>query len=328
MATPHDSLFRDTFGKTEHAVPLLRALLPSVLSNAIDWHSLQPFPEPQVDERQDTQQSDLLFTLRIAGRPALLYLLCEHKARPDRWTALQVVGYVVGIWKDLARRRPRPRHLPPVLPVVVSFGRRRWRASTDIHSLLDLRDLPAEVRTMLLAAMPQFAFAPHDFAARSTAEVRAMGLSLLGLWTVAAQQFVAPVGHDEDAAVRALVEWADVVRQLLTAPTGHEAAAALSSYILTTTRLSPKRLGWVFAQHIGDPSMKKFESTYDQITRAGKAEGKAEARVELLLRLITKRFGPPSPDTAARVHGAVPADLDRWTDRILDATTLDELFDG
>lgn len=149
---------------------------------------------------------------------------------------------------------------------------------------------------------------------------------------------VAPVGHDDDAAVRAIVEWADVVRLLLTAPTGQDAAAALSSYILKTTRLSPKRLRWVFAQHIGEPSMKKFESTYDRITREsraegksegkaeGKSEGKAEARIELLLRLITRRLGTPSADTVARVRAATLADLDRWTDRILDAHGLDDLF--
>lgn len=80
--------------------------------------------------------------------------------------------------------------------------------------------------------------------------------------------------------------------------------------------------------------MKKFESTYDQINREskaagkteGRAEGKAEARVELLLRLITRRFGMPTDTTTTRVRSASPADLDRWTDRILDAATLADLF--
>ena len=329
MVGPHDSLFRDTFGKPEHAGPLLRALLPPALATAIEWDSLEPAPTPQVDAGLQSQQQDLLFTVRLGGRPALLYVLFEHKARPDRWTVLQVLAYVVGLWREQRRRRPAPRRLPPIVPVVVSFGRRRWRTATDLTALLDLEVVPTEVRSAALDALPQFRIAPRDFAAMTPADVRAMGLSLLGLWTVAAQQFVAPVGHDDDAAVKAIAEWADVARQLLLAPTGQQAFATLSSYLLQTTRLG-RRLGVVFEQHIGAKAMKKFESSYDRITREsraeGRAEGKAEGRAEMILWLLGKRFGTVPAADAQRVRGGTERDLDRWADRILDAKTLDELF--
>ena len=334
MGTPHDSLFRDTFGKAEHAAALLRALLPPVLASAIDWNSLQPEPEPQIDERLQNQQTDQLFKMRVGGRPAFLYVVFEHTVRPSRWTALRVLSYVVGIWKDLRRRQPQPRLLPPIVPVVVSLGRRRWRASTDLVSLLDIDGLSAAQRTALLTAMPQFRLTPHDFAAKTPSEVRAMGLSLLGLCTIAAQQFVAPVGHDDDAVVRAIVDWADVARQVVVAPNGQEAFAAISSYILKVTKLGRRRLSIVFDQHIGGPSMKKFESTYDRITREsraeGKAEGKAEGRAEgaaaLLQQLLRRRFGAIPKATAARLAKASSADINRWAERVLDAATLADVF--
>jgi len=338
VATPHDSLFRDTFAQPEHAAPLLRALLPAPLVATIDWAELRPAPSPQVDEQQNAQQTDLLFATRLHGRPVLLYVLCEHKSRPDPWTALQVLAYVVGIWKDLRRQRPRPKQLPPILPVVVSFGRRRWRASTDLASLLDLGGMSAEQRNVVLTAMPQFAFTPHDFAGKTGSEVRNMGLSVLGLCTVALQQFVAPVGHDDEAAVRAIAEWADVARQVLTAPTGQHAADALSSYLLKVTKLGARRLRIVFDQHIGAPAMKKFESTYDRITREseakGKAEGEAKGKAEgertgaakVLVRQLRRRFGVVPETTAARIAAASAADVDRWTDRVLDAETLADVF--
>jgi hypothetical protein len=170
--------------------------------------------------------------------------------------------------------------------------------------------------------LPQFAFTPHDFANKNGTEIRAMGLSLLGLWTVAAQQFVAPVGHDEDAAARAIADWADVARRVLVAPTGQEAIATLSSYFLKVTRLSRKRLAVVFDQHIGTASMKKFVSTYDRITR----ESKAEVRVEMLLRLLQKRFGPLPDAVTRRVSRGSTKKLDTWIERLLDAKTLPEVF--
>jgi len=224
------------------------------------------------------------------------------------------------------------------VPVIVSFGRRRWHATTDIASLLDLDGLSPDERETLLAAMPHFRFTPFDFAARTEAEVRAMGLSLLGLWTVAAQQFVAPVGHDDDAAVKAIAEWADVARRVIVAPTGREAIDAVSSDLLKVTKLGRQKLRIVFDQHIGAGSMKKFVSTYERITREseakgeakGKAEGKAEGlltgRAELLLRQLRRRFGSIPKATAARIAKGTIVDLDLWADRVLDAKTLTDVF--
>src|SRR5262245_48577925 len=107
MGTPHDSFFRDTFGKPEHAAPLLRALLPRALTAAIDWNTLQPVPEPQVDERQQNQQTDKLFKVCVGGWPHFLYVVFEHTVRPSRWTALQVPGACCVCFAGVDARRAR-----------------------------------------------------------------------------------------------------------------------------------------------------------------------------------------------------------------------------
>jgi hypothetical protein len=291
--------------------------------------------EDQVDEQQRNQRLDKLFSVTFAGRPSLLYVVFEHASQPGRWVALRVLAYMVGTWKDLSRQRPRPRLLPPILPVIVSCGRRRWKATTDLASLIDLAGLPANVREHLLAAMPQFRFTPYDFASRTADEVRAMGLSPLGLWTIACQQFVAPVGDDDEAAIAAFAEWADVARRIIVGSTAQQVADTLFSYLLKTTRLGKRRLRVVFEQHIGTASMTKFESTYDRITRESEARGVAKGvakgerlgRARLLQQLLQKRFGPLPRAVAARIARASIADLARWADRVLDAETLTAVFD-
>jgi hypothetical protein len=67
-------------------------------------------------------------------------------------------------------------------------------------------------------------------------------------------------------------------------------------------------------------------STYDRAILEGRAQGEAKGRTNSLLRLITRRFGAPTDDVVARVRAASPAELDRWTDRILDAGSIDELL--
>jgi Domain of unknown function (DUF4351)/Putative transposase, YhgA-like len=241
-----------------------------------------------------------------------------------------VLGYMHGLWRDARRQRPRPRHLPFVVPVVVHYGKRRWTATTDLWSLFDTRDLAPGLLEELRRATPQFAFQPHDFAARSEAEVRAMALSVHGLWTVACLQFLAAVAADDDAVLRAIVDWADVARQVLAAPTGQDALSALQSYILKVTKLTRPRLNVVIEQQFGAEAMKKFVSTYDQIKlegmAEGKAEGRAEGRAELLQRLLERRFGPLPRDVSDRLATASIDELDRWALRVLDARELAFVF--
>jgi hypothetical protein len=65
MPTPHDALFRHTFGDPQHAGPLLRALLHPAIVAAIDWSTLRRVPDVAIDEAQREQRADLLFAVRM-----------------------------------------------------------------------------------------------------------------------------------------------------------------------------------------------------------------------------------------------------------------------
>ncbi|MEZ2744906.1 DUF4351 domain-containing protein [Halopseudomonas bauzanensis] len=58
----------------------------------------------------------------------------------------------------------------------------------------------------------------------------------------------------------------------------------------------------------------------------GRQEGRQEGKQDILLRLLTRRFGPLDAMTEHRLQSASAVDLERWTDNILDARTLDEVF--
>ncbi len=58
----------------------------------------------------------------------------------------------------------------------------------------------------------------------------------------------------------------------------------------------------------------------------GKAEGEAKGRVEIVLKLLTLKFGPLSASARRRVARADAAEVERIAERVLRATTLRELF--
>jgi len=48
----------------------------------------------------------------------------------------------------------------------------------------------------------------------------------------------------------------------------------------------------------------------------------------LLERQIVRRFGPMAEETRLRLRSATAEQLEHWGERILDATTLAEVFDN
>jgi hypothetical protein len=58
----------------------------------------------------------------------------------------------------------------------------------------------------------------------------------------------------------------------------------------------------------------------------GEIEGTLRGKAELLIRLATMKFGTVPAAAQQRVHGASAAELDRIAERLLGATTLDEML--
>ncbi|MBK1646917.1 transposase [Thiocapsa imhoffii] len=55
-------------------------------------------------------------------------------------------------------------------------------------------------------------------------------------------------------------------------------------------------------------------------------QGMQQGGAAILLRLIERRFGPPSDQVRERISQADPKTLLQWSDRILEAKSLDEVL--
>ena len=60
----------------------------------------------------------------------------------------------------------------------------------------------------------------------------------------------------------------------------------------------------------------------------GMRQGRVEGERALLERQLRRRFGLLSPEVAARLSEASAADLESWAENVLDAPTLDDVFDS
>jgi predicted transposase YdaD len=108
-----------------------------------------------IDSEFSASSSDLLYTARLGGEPAYIFILFEHQSSEDPWIALRLLSYMVGIWRDHARKAPAGTRLPPILPLVLAQDNKPWKTSTRFADLVQAPEALAEA---IQKHTPDFAF--------------------------------------------------------------------------------------------------------------------------------------------------------------------------
>ncbi len=111
-------------------------------------------------------------------------------------------------------------------------------------------------------------------------------------------------GPDSDIQVTALLVLESLVRY----------------YVRATGKIDEQQLRTLLEQTFpGKPLMETFIDRYI-------AQGEQRGEAKMLLRLIERKFGPPSEPLRARITQADPDTLLEWSERILEAQSLDEVL--
>ncbi len=326
MAPRHDDLFRAIFARPEHAQALLAGFLPPEIAAAIDWSTLELVTGSFLDEQSRAQQADLLFSACIAGKRVLLYLLFEHKSSLDRWAALQLLGYVVQIWRNWHRDHPG-EELPEVIPIVVHHGPRPWQGPTSIDELVERTGFSRSARRRLARFRPRFGFLLVDLSRLAEEEIAARVPAPATRLVLFVLRVRMDAGFDDAKA--SLVRWRELLLVVGFRRLGDWFATVLWSYFFYKSKVTPSQVQEL-EMNVDPETARGFISTAEQLIAKGeargKAEGKTEGKVELVLRCLEARFGPLTESVVARTRCTDPAELDELAVRILGATSIDAVF--
>jgi len=326
--SPHDKLFGEAFSSVEAIRGLLNSTLPVALRAKLDLSSLTPVPGTFIDDALSGSRSDLLFSVKFAGRPALVYILIEHKSWIDRWVALQLLKYVLRIWERELAKDPKPQGLPPVIPLVVYHGESAWSAPQCLWDLLDpaVREEPALGRLT-----PSFDFLVDDL---TEATDEALFSRAMGLFAGIAAVFLRD-SRTPSRVVPMVRRLGAMLAELWTAPDGQRAVAILLRYIWLVADVSHDEV--VAAVECNLPEAKELIMTIAERLRQeglerGRQEGRQEGlrtgilggRLRTVRRQLELRFGALDEVTVRRLESSDEAALERFAERVLTARTLDE----
>ncbi|MFV8751503.1 Rpn family recombination-promoting nuclease/putative transposase [Nannocystaceae bacterium ST9] len=306
---PHDAMFKAMFGEPEHAAALVRHCIPASLASRIQWSTMARESASYVDDHLSERHGDLLFSVATTRGKAFLYLLIEHQSSNDPLMPLRMLGYMVRIWSDQHKREPGP--LAPILPVLISHAPGGWTAARRLDELF-------EPDPDFARFIPSFELAIQDLAHLRDDEIAAWSISAchrLALWML----------RDSRSGRRLLdilPGWREQLDEAAHTAKGLEMLGVLFRYMMVVDEML---------------SLTEFRAKINQLAPAANeavmtlvdklhAEGELRGRADLLKRQLALKFGELRERERARLARATLAELDRWAERILVASTLDELF--
>ena len=126
-----------------------------------------------------------------------------------------------------------------------------------------------------------------------------------------------------------LSRWQRLLLDVIRSPNGVAALAAVVRYILHTSETKPQGLQDLFRKlgpKVEEAYMTGAQILTQQARAEGEAKGKAEGKAELVIKQLELKFGSLSAEQAAHIRTASLDDLDRFAERVVTATSLDQVF--
>ena len=234
-------------------------------------------PGSFVDSHYRHTESDLLFSVNVAGTDGLLYLLFEHQITNEPTLALRLLRYMVRIWEDRLKRQPAPASLPVILPIVLAQNAEVWELSPRFASLLDL---PAGCEEALAPFVPDFTFRLIQLAAVPFEAIRGSPAGIMTLRVMKAErvaQLLTDPVWDEALLIqlaRATLEL--LIRYLLQADIDKEAF--------------DRKVNSVTQPELQNDAMSLAEQLRQEGLRKGRQEGRQEGIQEDILEVLEIRF--------------------------------------
>ena len=158
---PYDKLFRENYSDPANARSLIISGLPDRVVDLMDLSTLEICKDSFIEKDLADYYSDMLYRVKFRdGNFGSVYVLFEHKSYFDKYVHLQMLEYMVKIWRLHIKQKEKKStvlRLPIVLPLLICHGRKEWPKNT-----VRFTSLLAGPVGELSSYIPDFGFELYD----------------------------------------------------------------------------------------------------------------------------------------------------------------------
>lgn len=135
----HDNSYKLLFSDPEMIRDLLTGFVREEWVSQLDFNSLEKVSGSYVSDDLRDREDDIIWRVRWGGEWLYVYLLLEFQSSIDRFMAVRIMAYEALLYQDLIRQKAFTANgkLPPVLPIVLYNGEKRWTAAQNVADLVE-----------------------------------------------------------------------------------------------------------------------------------------------------------------------------------------------
>ena len=124
----HDLFVRIILEEIENSKSFLKEYLPAELSEKMNFDSLEIKKDSFITSEYREYFSDMLYQIKLNNKPVEIYILFEHKSKPEKFIFAQLLKYIAGIWE-----LQKSKIITPIIPFVFYHGKQKWNYSSNLH---------------------------------------------------------------------------------------------------------------------------------------------------------------------------------------------------
>lgn len=289
LLSSHDLPFKAFFSENEVARSFLEENLPNHLIDRLDFSTLKIAKDSFVDKKLSQYFSDILYEVKLQGKPALVYLLFDHKSKEDKFTGFQLLKYMVRIWESYFKQNKKVGYLPIIIPMVVYHGEKKWRINSRFNSLFEETEHMEEY-------IPNFRYDVYDVSHIPDEDIK--GHVLLKICLTALKYIMSPGLQDKLKDIFVLFD------KLSDKKKATEYLEVLLRYLAASARsIEKKDLEEAVTRYI-EKGGEIMQTIAEKLLEQGKEEGIQEGIREGRLQVVKKALEAGFPeDVISQISG-------------------------
>ena len=321
--SPHDKFFRETWSRKEVVKSFLENQVPKAVSACLNTESLHLENGSFIDTELKAHFSDMLYSLETKGNhPIQLYLLFEHKSYPDDNLFLQFLRYMLKIFEAEYKQN---KQLVPILPLLLYHGKTGWQLKPAFQE--NFAPLPDVLKPFVL----NFQLIVCDLTALRDEDITGEVLAKVAMLTL--KHIFNPNLAERLPSILSLL------KQLAEKETVLESLEVILRYVSNASqhvkKEDLKQSVEKILPEIGEKAMATLAQEWiaegkaqgiQQGMQQGMQQGIQQGEISILLRLMRTKFGALSNEIETRINQANSEQLLSWSDNVLSAQTIDEIF--
>lgn len=310
LVNSHDRFFKSVFSDKAVVKNFFENYIPREIMKKYDLDTLKLKKDSFVNGELKEYFSDLLFEVESLGKREYVYFLFEHKSYKDGNVTVQMLTYVLEIW----RKKGKNEKLPIVFPIVFYHGKEKWEENLCLEDKIYGYDELSPENKRYVPRYEVFLFNVSDM---TDEEIK--GVAKLK-WTLMIFRDIMRISGE--LLEKRLVSIYREVHQ------DEDYYLSILTYVVNVKEDFNKENIRVLAKDIGkiDGRGGKMAMTLAQTWMAeGKMEGKAEGKAEFLIKVLNNRFGTISKKLEMMIFMSDSNDLEKVLDKIFVMESIEEV---